>query len=323
MVASYRNNPLLLGLPEPYRYMQIGLIGLGKMGYNLALNFKRNNHEVIAFDISKSAMEKIRSQGIQTAGSVGELADALTDRRVIWMMVPAGNAVDVIIGNLKNHLRADDIIIDGGNSYYKETIARAEELDRSGIHLLDCGTSGSLHGALNGISATVGGFSGAFDYCSDLFRSISAPDGVLYCGKSGNGHFVKMIHCGIEYGMMQAIAEGVELVHKFNPDLDLAAILKTWNGGSVIESYLLKLTQQVFEKEPDMSSIRGVMNSSGEGKWTVETALELGIPAPVITMALLTRYRSHQQDTFSGKVVAALRNQSGGHPLERNSGKGQ
>jgi 6-phosphogluconate dehydrogenase len=303
--------------------MQIGLIGLGKMGYNLALNFKRNNHEVIAFDISKSAMEKIRSHGIQTAGSVGELADALTDRRVIWMMVPAGNAVDVIIGNLKNHLRADDIIIDGGNSYYKETIARAEELDRNGIHLLDCGTSGSLEGALNGISATVGGFSGAFDYCSDLFRSISAPDGVLYCGKSGNGHFVKMIHCGIEYGMMQAIAEGVELVHKFNPDLDLAAILKTWNGGSVIESYLLKLTQQVFEKEPDLSSIRGVMNSSGEGKWTVETALELGIPAPVITMALLTRYRSHQQDTLSGKVVAALRNQAGGHPLERESGKSQ
>lgn len=295
--------------------MQIGLIGLGKMGFNLALNFKKNNHEVIAFDISKDAMEKIRNHGIRTAGSVGELADSLNGRRVIWVMVPAGNAVDVIIGNLKNHLRADDIIIDGGNSYYKETIARAEDLDHYGIHLLDCGTSGSLEGALNGISATVGGFTGAFEYCSDLFKSVSAHDGVLYCGKSGNGHFVKMIHCGIEYGMMQAIAEGVELVHKFNPDLNIAGILKTWNGGSVIESHLLKLTQKVFEIEPQLSSIRGVMNSSGEGKWTVETALELGIPAPVITMALLTRYRSHQQDTFSGKVVAALRSQAGGHPL--------
>ena len=299
--------------------MQIGLIGLGKMGFNLAQNFSRNQHEVIAFDISKQAMERIREKGIKTVASVGELADSLSGRKVIWIMVPAGNAVDVILGNLKNHLQADDIIIDGGNSHYKETISRAGDLDRLGIHLLDCGTSGSVDGALNGISATVGGFSGAYQYCADLFNSIAAPSGVLYCGKSGSGHFVKMIHCGIEYGMMQAIAEGVELVHKFNPDLDLAAILKTWNNGSVIESHLLKLTQRVFEKEKDLASIKGVMNSSGEGKWTVETALELGVPAPVITMALLTRYRSHQNDTLSGKVVAALRHQFGGHPVERDA----
>lgn len=303
--------------------MQIGLIGLGKMGFNLALNFRRNGHDVIAFDISKSAVERIKGEGIRTAASVGDLADSLTGRKVIWIMVPAGNGVDVILGNLKNHLKADDIIIDGGNSYYKETIARAADLDHSGIHLLDCGTSGSVSGALNGISATIGGFKGAYDHCASLFQSIAQPDGVMYCGRSGNGHFVKMIHCGIEYGMMQAIAEGIELVNKFNPSLDMATIIKTWNNGSVIKSDLLQLTQQIFEKEGDLASIKGVMNSSGEGKWTVETALELGVPAPVITMALLTRYRSQQKDTLSGKVVAALRNQFGGHPLETDHSKNQ
>lgn len=303
--------------------MQIGLIGLGKMGFNLALNFRRNGHDVIAFDISKSAVERIKAEGIRTAATVGDLADSLTGRKVIWIMVPAGNGVDVILGNLKNHLKADDIIIDGGNSYYKETIARAADLDRSGIHLLDCGTSGSVSGALNGISATIGGFKGAYDHCAGLFQSIAQPDGVMYCGRSGNGHFVKMIHCGIEYGMMQAIAEGIELVNKFNPSLDMATIIKTWNNGSVIKSDLLQLTQQIFEKEGDLASIKGVMNSSGEGKWTVETALELGVPAPVITMALLTRYRSQQKDTLSGKVVAALRNQFGGHPLETDHSKNQ
>ena len=303
--------------------MQIGLIGLGKMGYNLALNFRRNGHDVTAFDISKSAMERIRAEGITTAASVGDLADRLTGRKVIWIMVPAGNGVDVILGNLKNHLKADDIIIDGGNSYYKDSISRANDLDRSGIHLLDCGTSGSVSGALNGISATIGGFKGAFDHCAALFQSIAQPDGVMYCGKSGNGHFVKMIHCGIEYGMMQAIAEGIELVNKFNPSLDMASVIKTWNNGSVIKSDLLQLTQKIFEKECDLGSIKGVMHSSGEGKWTVETALELGVPAPVITMALLTRYRSQQKDTLSGKVVAALRNQFGGHAVEPESGKNQ
>ncbi|MFM7193737.1 MAG: phosphogluconate dehydrogenase (NAD(+)-dependent, decarboxylating) [Bacteroidota bacterium] len=303
--------------------MQIGLIGLGKMGFNLALNFRRNGHDVTAFDISKSAMERIRTEGITTAASVGELADSLSGRKVIWIMVPAGNGVDVILGNLKNHLKADDIIIDGGNSYYKDSITRAADLDHSGIHLLDCGTSGSVSGALNGISATVGGFKGAFDHCAELFNSIAQQDGVMYCGKSGNGHFVKMIHCGIEYGMMQAIAEGIELVNKFNPSLDMASIIKTWNNGSVIKSDLLQLTQKIFEQEGDLQSIKGVMNSSGEGKWTVETALELGVPAPVITMALLTRYRSQQKDTLSGKVVAALRNQFGGHAVEPDPGKNQ
>lgn len=298
--------------------MQIGLIGLGKMGFSLALNFKRNQHEVIAFDVSKAAMERIRAEGIETASSVGDLSERLSGRRVIWIMVPAGKAVDVILANLKNHLKADDIIIDGGNSHYKDSIARAHDLDQSGIHLLDCGTSGNADEATNGISATVGGFRGAFDHCAGLFHSVSVPGGVHYCGPAGYGHFIKMIHCGIEYGMLQAIGEGLELIHRFDPAVSLSDILRSWNNGSVIRSNLLDLTQKVFEKYGGVESVRGVMNSSGEGKWTVETALELGVPAPVITMALLTRYRSHQDETYSGKVVAALRSEFSGHATQKD-----
>lgn len=294
------------------------MIGLGKMGFNLALNFKSKGHEVTAFDLSKQAMENVAKEGVRTASSVGELADSLTGRKVIWLMVPAGKAVDVILSNLKNHLHADDIIIDGGNSHYKDTIARALDLDQSGIHLLDCGTSGSLSGALNGISATVGGFKGAFDYCEEFFQSIAATGGVMYCGAAGTGHFIKMIHCGIEYGMLQSIAEGVELVHRFNPEINLAEVARTWNSGSVIQSSLLSLASKVLEQDGKLGAIKGVMQSSGEGKWAVETAMELGVPAPVITMSLLTRYRSQQPDTFSGKLVAALRNAFGGHSIERS-----
>lgn len=298
--------------------MKIGLIGLGKMGFNLALNFKGKGHEVTAFDLSRQAMENVAKEGVRTASSVGDLADSMSGRKVIWLMVPAGKAVDVILSNLKNHLHADDIVIDGGNSHYKDSITRALDLDRTGIHLLDCGTSGSLSGALNGISATVGGFKGAYDYCADFFNSISAPGGVMYCGSSGTGHFIKMIHCGIEYGMLQSIAEGVELVHRFNPELNLAEVARTWNSGSVIQSNLLELASKVLEKDGKLGGIKGVMQSSGEGKWAVETAMELGVPAPVITMSLLTRYRSQQSDTFSGKLVAALRNAFGGHSVERS-----
>lgn len=297
--------------------MQIGLIGLGKMGYNLALNFKGKGHHVVAFDINKTAMEKIAKEGIQTAPSIGELIQALSGRKVIWIMVPAGNVVDVILNNVKNHLKKEDIIIDGGNSNYKDTILRARDLEKLGIHFLDCGTSGGVKGALHGVCTMIGGKKDAFDYCESIFKTISVADGYLYCGKSGSGHFVKMVHNGIEYGMMQAIAEGFEVLHRHDAEMDLAAISKVWNHGSVVRGWLLELTQQAFEKENNLESIKGVMHSSGEGKWTVETALEMGVPTPVITMSLLMRYRSQVEDTFSGKIVAALRNEFGGHAVEK------
>ena len=297
--------------------MQIGLIGLGKMGYNLALNFKSKGHQVVAFDVNKSAMEKIAAEDISTAPSIADLTSSLQGRRIVWIMVPAGNIVDVIIGNLKNYLKADDIIIDGGNSHYKDTLARARDLEKLGIHLLDCGTSGGIDGALNGVCVMIGGKKEIYDTCEPIFKSISVPNGYLYCGKSGSGHFTKMVHNGIEYGMMQSIAEGLEVLHKYDSEVNLAAVSKVWNHGSVVRSWLMELTQHALEKDKNLESIKGIMHSSGEGKWTVETALELGVPTPVITMSLLTRYRSQQDDTFAGKVVAALRNEFGGHAVER------
>ena len=298
--------------------MQIGLIGLGKMGYNLALNFKSKGHQVVAFDVNKAAMDKIATEGITTAPSITDLTNSLQGKRIIWIMVPAGNVVDVILGNIKNHLKADDILIDGGNSHYKDTLARGRDLEKMGVHYLDCGTSGGVNGALHGVCTMVGGKKDVFDYCEPLFKSISVPNGYLYCGKSGSGHFTKMVHNGIEYGMMQSIAEGLEVLHKYDSEVNLAAVSKVWNHGSVVRSWLMELTQHALEKDENLESIKGIMHSSGEGKWTVETALELGVPTPVITMSLLTRYRSQQVDTFSGKVVAALRNEFGGHAVEKN-----
>lgn len=297
--------------------MQIGLVGLGKMGYHLALNFKSKGHTVVAFDVNKAAMEKIGAEGIDTVPTIGDLALALPNRRVVWIMVPAGNVVDVVLSNLKYHLAPDDIVIDGGNSHFKDSIARARDLEKLGIHYLDCGTSGGVSGALHGVCTMIGGKKEIFDYCEPLFKSISVPNGYLYCGKTGSGHFTKMVHNGIEYGMMQAIAEGMEVLHRYDPDMDLAAISKVWNHGSVVRSWLMELTQQALEKDKNLQSIKGVMHSSGEGKWTVETALEMGVPTPVITLSLLMRYRSQVEDTFSGKIVAALRNEFGGHAVEK------
>lgn len=288
------------------------------MGYNLALNFKSKGHQVVAFDVNKAAMDKIAAEGITTAPSISELPNSLQGKRVIWIMVPAGNVVDVILGNIKNHLKADDIIIDGGNSHYKDTLTRSRDLEKMGVHYLDCGTSGGVNGALHGVCTMIGGKKDVFDYCEPLFKSISVPDGYLYCGKSGSGHFTKMVHNGIEYGMMQSIAEGLEVLHKYDSEVNLASVSKVWNHGSVVRSWLMELTQHALEKDENLESIKGIMHSSGEGKWTVETALELGVPTPVITMSLLTRYRSQQVDTFSGKVVAALRNEFGGHAVEKN-----
>lgn len=297
--------------------MQLGLIGLGKMGYNLALNFRRNGHSVIAYDTSKSTMDKIQAEGITTAMSVSELAKALPGRKVIWIMVPAGNTVDIIINNLNDYLHKDDILIDGGNSFFKDTQRRGRDLEKIGIRFLDCGTSGGVSGALHGACTMIGGPQDAYQYCQPLFTSMSVENGSLYCGKSGSGHFVKMVHNGIEYGMMQAIAEGFEVMNKFNPDFDLASIAKVWNHGSVVRSWLMELSQHALEKDKNLGSIKGVAHSSGEGKWTVETALEMGVPVPVITMALLMRYRTQTEDTFSGKLVAALRNEFGGHGVEK------
>ena len=297
--------------------MQIGLIGLGKMGFNLARNIKNKGHEVIAYDINEAALRGIETYGVKPVSSVKELAESLSAKRVIWLMIPAGELVDMTIGNLKPYLSVGDIIIDGGNSNFHDSVRRARELEALQINFMDCGTSGGIDGALKGVCAMIGGNQFAFDHCEPLFKDIAVPDGYLYCGASGSGHFVKMIHNGIEYGMMQAIAEGFEVMQKSEYNLPLEKVAKVWNHGSVIRSWLMELTENALRKDPGLQSIKGVMHSSGEGKWTLDHALEKQIATPVIALSLLMRYRSHESDTFSGKVVAALRNEFGGHAVEK------
>ena len=295
--------------------MKIGLVGLGKMGYNLALNLLEHGHDVVAYDKNGNTVEQITKDGATGVHTLNELVSALPQLKVVWVMVPAGKITSDVIDKLKELLEPGDIIIDGGNSNYKESMARAEDLKEKGIVLLDVGTSGGMSGARNGACMMIGGEKKGFDYLEPIFADLCVKDGYIYTGKSGSGHFLKMVHNGIEYGMMQSIAEGFDILNKSEFDYDFEKVARNWNNGSVIRSWLMELTEQAFAKDAKLDDMKGIMHSSGEGKWTVETALDLEVPAPVITLSLLMRYRSLEQDTFAGKVVAALRNQFGGHDV--------
>lgn len=297
--------------------MQIGIIGLGKMGFNLALNLQRNGYEVIANDVNAEFVQNIATHGIDTADTVEVLTQKLNGRKVIWLMVPAGEIVDKVIEGLVPFLNPSDIIIDGGNSNFKESKRRYNALKAQGIDFLDCGTSGGTSGALNGACTMIGGDDEVFAYVEQVFKDISVENGYLHTGAAGSGHFTKMVHNGIEYGMMQAIAEGFEVFEHSEFDIDFHKTAKMFNHGSVVRGWLMELTQNAFSKDPKLDAIKGVMHSSGEGKWTLETALDLGVPTPVIALSVMMRYRSQMEDTFSGKVVAALRNEFGGHAVEK------
>ena len=294
--------------------MKIGLIGLGKMGYNLSLNLMDNHHEVVAYDVNKEAVEKLSNEGATGAFTVEELVNELPPSpKVVWIMVPAGEVTENVITKLKELLSEGDIIIDGGNSNYKESVRRAQDLQEKGIYFFDVGTSGGMEGARNGACTMIGGDAEVFRTIEPVFNDICVENGFMYAGKSGSGHFLKMVHNGVEYGMMQSIAEGFEVLEKSQFDFDYEAVARVWNNGSVVRSWLMELTENAFSKDPKLDSIKGVMQSSGEGKWTVETALDLQTATPVIALSLMMRYRSLEEDTFTGKVVAALRNEFGGH----------
>jgi 6-phosphogluconate dehydrogenase len=295
---------------------QVGLIGLGKMGYNLALNLRNHGYRVVAHDVATENMERIAAENIDTAPSIGALGAQLTGQRLCWLMVPAGDPVDQVIAELLPHLAPGDVVIDGGNSQYQDSLRRYQHLKAHQVGFLDCGTSGGLSGALYGACTMIGGEPEVFAQCEHLFRDISVERGYLYTGQPGSGHFAKMIHNGVEYGMMQAIAEGFEVLARSEYDFDYEQVARVWNHGSVVRGWLMELTQSAFAKDANLDRIRGVMHSSGEGKWTLETALDLGVATPVIALSLLMRYRSQQPDTFAGKVVAALRNEFGGHKVE-------
>lgn len=297
--------------------MKIGLVGIGKMGYNLALNLKDKGHQVVAYDKSLEAIEEIKEQGIEVALDLKELVNLLPERKVIWIMVPAGNAVEETINNLYDLLNKGDIVIDGGNSHYKDTLKRLELLQKKGIHFVDIGTSGGLEGARNGICAMVGADKEVFKIIEPFIKDVSIENGYIHIGKIGSGHYVKMIHNAIEYGIMQAIGEGFEILEKSPFELDLVDISRVWNHGSVIRSWLMELTHQLLLKEPSLDSIKGKIKSSGETIWALHEALDLGVPVPVTALSQFTRYSSEMEDSFSNKIVAGLRNEFGGHSVTK------
>lgn len=296
--------------------MRVGLIGLGKMGLNLGKNLMDHKHEVAAFDLNTSAVEEMKEYGATGVSSLSELVQSLESPRILWVMVPHA-VVDSVINEITPLLSKGDILIEAGNSHYKESIRRYEQLKKDGIHFMDAGTSGGMEGARNGACYMIGGDQEAWDIVEPIFRDTAVENGYLYAGKAGSGHFLKMIHNGIEYGMMAAIGEGFEVLEKSEFDYDYEKVSRVWNNGSVIRSWLMELTENAFSKDAKLDEIKGVMHSSGEGKWTVETALDLQTATPVIAMSLLMRYRSLDNDTFTGKVVAALRNEFGGHAVEK------
>ncbi|MFB4332946.1 phosphogluconate dehydrogenase (NAD(+)-dependent, decarboxylating) [Paenibacillus sp. CR_12] len=298
--------------------MKIGMIGLGKMGLNLVQNLIHHQHQVVAYDLNTELVAQAAECGAEAAASTELLVAKLDKPRIVWMMVPAGKIVDSVIESLTPLLESGDILIDGGNSHYKDSIARAARLAEQGIHYFDAGTSGGMEGAHNGGCFMIGGNRDVFSGIEPLFKDMAVENGYLYAGESGSGHFLKMVHNGIEYGMMQSIAEGFEVLEKSAFDFNYEDVARVWSNGSVIRSWLMELTQNAFSKDPKLEDIKGVMKSSGEGKWTVETALEVQASAPVIAMSLFMRYRSLDQDTFHGKVVAALRNEFGGHAVEKS-----
>ncbi len=290
--------------------MEIGLIGLGKMGYNLALNLSDHGHTVVGTDVGN-----VTSDAFSIVPTLEDVVNKLSTPRVIWTMVPAGDVTESVLAELYERLEPGDIVIDGGNSNYKLSVARAEQFAEKEIKFFDCGTSGGTDGARNGACTMVGGDAEAWPTIEPIFKDLSVENGYLYTGPAGSGHFLKMIHNGIEYGMMQAIAEGFDILEKSPFDYDYEKVARVWNHGSVVRSWLMELTENAFKKDAKLDEIRGVMHSSGEGKWTIETALDLQAAAPVIALSLMMRYRSLEDDTFSGKVVAALRNEFGGHAV--------
>ncbi|MEM6261246.1 MAG: phosphogluconate dehydrogenase (NAD(+)-dependent, decarboxylating) [Bacteroidota bacterium] len=299
--------------------MKLGFIGLGKMGANMVERLLGESHELVVTDLSQVAVDTAVSKGASAASSLENLVDQLPERKVIWIMVPAGKPVTDTIETLIPHLNAGDILIDGGNSFWRQSVERGEHLAEHGIHYVDCGVSGGVWGLTEGYCLMYGGDKEACDYVEPIFKTLAPPDGYLYCGASGSGHMVKMVHNGIEYGMMQAYAEGFEIMEKSPYGLNLEAISKVWMQGSVVRSWLLELAGLALAADPKLDEIKGYVNDSGEGRWTVQTAIDFDVPAHVITSSLYTRFESRQEDSFAMKMLAALRNQFGGHAVVKDT----
>ncbi len=297
--------------------MEIGMIGLGRMGMNMARRLMEGKHTVVAYNRSAEKVKEIEAEGAQGAYSPDELVKRLKPPRKIWVMVPAGKPVDDMIEVLRNLIQKGDTIIDGGNSFYKDDIRRQASLAPAGINYMDAGVSGGIWGLKVGYCLMIGGSETIFNELIPVFETLAPRDGYLYCGPSGAGHFVKMVHNGIEYAMMAAYGEGFSILNAspYSDNLVFEEIAHLWNQGSVVRSWLLELAEDAFKKDKRLSVIKGYVEDSGEGRWTVQQAIEVGIPAPVIALSLFQRFRSREPESFSDKLLAALRNEFGGHTV--------
>jgi 6-phosphogluconate dehydrogenase len=311
--------------------MQLGLIGLGRMGGNMARRLVRGGHQVVAWDLSADAVQAIQRDGVTGASSLDDLAKRLTPPRAVWIMVPAGDPTEQTVAALAERLQRDDVLIDGGNTHFKDDVRRAREVETRGLHYLDVGTSGGVWGADRGYCLMIGGAPEIARRLEPIFRTLApgqgaiapsegldvtkttAHEGFVHCGAAGAGHFAKMIHNGIEYGLMQSYAEGFDILRHAQYEFKLEEVAEVWRRGSVVSSWLLDLAARALAADPELSEFVGNVADSGEGRWTVEAALEESVPADVLTSALYVRFRSRQSHTFAEKLLSALRAQFGGH----------
>lgn len=295
------------------------MIGLGKMGANMVHRLMNGGHSVIVYDRSADAVAELASAGATGATSLTDMVGKLSAPRVIWVMVPSGAPTEGTVQELFGLMSSGDVVIDGGNSNFHDSKRRNSDGEAKGINFLDAGTSGGVWGLKNGYCLMVGGPEDAYKIAEPIFTTLAPPDGCLYTGPSGSGHFAKMVHNGIEYGMLQAYGEGFDILHSSDYTYDLQKLSHLWNQGSVVRSWLLELAELAFEREgKDLSAIQGFVEDSGEGRWTVLEAIEKNVPAPVLTLSLLSRFMSRDQDRYSAKVIAALRNEFGGHAMKRD-----
>jgi 6-phosphogluconate dehydrogenase len=297
--------------------MELAMVGLGRMGMNMARRLLQKGHKVVAYNRTREKTDELVHEGARGAYALEDLGELLAPPRIVWLMLPAGAPIDEHINRLTAILSPGDIVVDGGNTNFKDDIRRHGLLSEKGVHLLDAGVSGGVWGLANGYCLMIGGAREIYQYLDPVFTALAPEEGCIYCGPPGSGHFVKMVHNAIEYGMMQAYAEGFDILAKspYGDALDFSALCHVWNRGSVIRSWLLELAEAAFAKDPGLSGIKGYVEDSGEGRWTVEQAVEYGVPAYVTALSLFARFRSREQDCFADKVLAALRREFGGHAV--------
>ncbi|MBW7957348.1 MAG: decarboxylating 6-phosphogluconate dehydrogenase [Deltaproteobacteria bacterium] len=299
--------------------MDVGMIGLGRMGLNMARRLAKGGHRVVGYNRTAKVTKSAESEGIEGAYSLSELVEKLPSPRAVWMMLPAGDIVDHTIESLKPLLTSGDMVVDGGNTYYKDDLRRSEDLKALGIRYIDAGVSGGIWGLEKGYCTMVGGEKSAFEAIEPILKTLAPPEGYLWCGAAGAGHFIKMVHNGIEYGLMEAYAEGFEMIKAspYGDGIGNADLARLWNRGSVVRSWLLELLESAFGKEDGLESIIGYVEDSGEGRWMVKEAVDMGVSIPAISESLMRRFRSRQEEPFGEKLLAALREEFGGHTVRR------